>query len=106
MFIAAALAGGAAFARLPPPTPEEQAAEAEKKAKRVEQEQHEKAALSRVQDRIAKEYHRKHGTHPSAGAGQQTSTLQLPKTVTDRPAQGGPEPQRPFSAEAHSAPPK
>ena len=105
-FAAAMLAGGAALAKLPPPTPEEAAAAAAKKAKQSEQEQQQKAALTRVQDRIAKQYHKEHGTRPSAAVGQETSTKQLPKTVSDRPAQGGPSPERPFSAEAHSAPPK
>jgi hypothetical protein len=105
-FAVAMLASGAVLGKLPPPTPEEQAAAAEKKAKQAEQEQREKAALTKVQDRIARQYHKEHGTRPSAAAGQQTSTAQLPKTVSDRPSQGGPDPQRPFSAEAHSAPPK
>jgi hypothetical protein len=99
----AMLASGVALAKLPPPSPEEQAAAAAKKAKQAEQEQREKAALTRVQDRVAQRYHKEHGTHPSASAGQQTSTVKLPKTVSDAPRQGGPAPERPFSAEAHSA---
>jgi hypothetical protein len=103
---AAMLAGGAALAKLPPPTPEEQAATAEKKAKEEEQKQREQASLTKVQDRIAKQYHKEHGTHPSAGAGEKSSTVQLPKNVKDRPGQGGPDPSHPFSQEAHSAPAK
>ena len=103
---AAMLAGGAALAKLPPPTPEEQAAAAAKKEKQAEQGQKEKAALTRVQDRIAKQYHKAHGTRPSADAGQQTPTSQLPRPVSDAPRQGGPTPERPASQEAHSAPPK
>jgi hypothetical protein len=106
MFIAAALAGGAAFAKLPPPTPEEQAAAAAKKEKQEEQKQREQAALTKVQDRIAKQYHKEHGTQPSPGAGERTSTVKLPKNVSDRPGQGGPDPTHPFSQEAHSAPAK
>src|SRR5690242_20169793 len=97
------LAGGAALAKLPPPTPEEQAAAAAKKEKAEQQAQEEKAALTKVQDRIAKQYHKEHGTHPSAETGQQTPTSQLPRTVTDAPRQGGPTPGRPASQEAHSA---
>jgi hypothetical protein len=103
---AAMLAGGAALAKLPPPTPEEQAATAEKKAKEEEQKQREQASLTKVQDRIAKQYHKEHGTRPSAEAGQQSSASQLPRTVTDSPRQGGPTPERPVSQEAHSAPAK
>jgi hypothetical protein len=99
----ALLASGVALAKLPPPSPEEQAVAAAKKAKQSEQEQREKAALTKVQDQIARRYHKDHGTHPSADAGQQTSTVKLPKSVSDAPRQGGPTPQRPFSAEAHSA---
>ena len=103
----AMLAGGAARAKLPPPTPEEQAAAADKKAKAAEQAEREKALLTKVQDRIAKQYHKEHGTHPSAETGQQTSAGKLPRTVTDPPRQGGPTPERPASQEAHSAsPPK
>jgi hypothetical protein len=97
------LAGGAALAKLPPPTPEEQAAAEEKKVKAAEQAEREKASLTKVQDRIAKQYHKEHGTHPSAEAGAQTSTGQLPRPATDSPRQGGPTPERPVSQEAHSA---
>lgn len=100
----AMLGSGIALAKLPPPSPEEQAAVAEKKAKQSEQEQREKAALTKVQDQIARRYHKEHGTHSSAGAGEQTSSVKLPKTVSDAPRQGGPTPEHPFSAEAHSAP--
>ena len=105
-FAAAMLAGGAALAKLPPPTPEEQAAAVAKKEKQAELEQQAKLALEKAQDRVAKQYHKEHGTRPSAAAGQQTPAAKQPKTVGDRAGQGGPSPERPFSAEAHSASPK
>lgn len=100
------LAAGAALAKLPPPTPEEEAAAAAKKEQKAAQEQHEKEALTRVQDRIAKQYHKEHGTHPSPGAGEQTSTGKLPRYVADPKGQGAPSPAHPYSQESHSAPTK
>jgi len=100
-------AGGAALAKLPPPTPEEQAAAAAKKEKEAEQLKKEKAALERAQDRTAERYKKEKGTaSASSGSGQQTATDQLPKTNVELPGGVGPRPERPQSAEAHSAPVK
>ena len=100
----AMLAAGAALAKLPPPTPEEEAAAAAKKEQKAAQEKHEKEALTKVQDRIASQYHKEHGTRPSPGAGEQTSTGKLPRYVSDPKGQGAPSPAHPYSQESHSAP--
>ena len=100
-------AGGAALAKLPPPTPEEQAAAAAKKEKEAEQLQKEKALLERAQDRVVQQYRKGKGAgSASAGSGQQTQTDQMPKTTVELPGGVGPKPDRPQSAEAHSAPVK
>src|SRR6185295_19768592 len=97
----AMLAAGVALAKLPPPTPEEQAAATAKKAKEAEQVEKEKEALARVQDRVVAAYKKEHGSAPPQAAGR-TSTENLPKTVTELPGQVGPTPAKQQSAEAHS----
>jgi hypothetical protein len=99
------LAGGTALAKLPAPTPEQQAAAATKKAQEEEQLKKEKALLERAQDRVAERY-KKSGGSASAGSGQQTSSTNMPKTTSELPGGTGPKPERPISAEAHSAPAK
>jgi hypothetical protein len=100
------LAGGVAMAKLPPPTAEEQAALAAKKAKEDEQLKVEKALLERAQDRVAERYRKTKGASASSGSGQQTATELMPKTTAELPGGVGPKPERPQSAEAHSAPAK
>ena len=103
--LAAAIAiSGTAVAKLPAPTPEEQAATEARKAKEKEQLEQEKAALERVQDRIAARY-RKAGAAPAAG-GARTSDENMPRTTSELPRGVGTKPDRPPSAEAHSAPAK
>src|SRR5688572_7854628 len=69
------LAGGAALAKLPAPTAEEQAAKAATKAKQEEQLKKEKADLERAQDRVVQHYKKSKGSSASAssGSGQQTT---------------------------------
>jgi hypothetical protein len=100
------LAAGAALAKLPPPTAEEQAAAAAKKAKEAEQLEKEKAALQRAQERTVQHYKKGKGASASSGSGQQTEAEKMPKTTSELPAGTGPKPERPQSAEAHSAPAK
>jgi hypothetical protein len=103
---ALSLAAGVALAKLPPPTPEEQAAAAAKKAQQDKELEEQKAALDRAQDRTVQNYKKNAGGRASSGSGQQTAGKDMPKSTSDAPGQGGPTPQRPFSAEAHSAPAK
>src|SRR5690606_8583953 len=58
LLTALAVAGGAALAKLPPPTPEEQKAAAEEKRLKAEQMRKEKEALERAQDRVVEHYRR------------------------------------------------
>jgi hypothetical protein len=60
--------------------------------------------LEKGQDRVAARYR---GQHPAgqAGAGR-TPDHNMPKTTSERPGGTGPDPVRPQSAEAHSAPAK
>jgi hypothetical protein len=95
---------GAALAKLPAPTPEEQAAAETKKAKEKEQLEQEKALLERAQDRVAARY-RSQGGAPTA-AGGRASDENMPKTTSELPRGVGPNPDRPSSGEAHSAPAK
>ena len=104
LFAAALVMSGAAVAKLPAPTPEEQAAAEAKKAKEKEQLEQEKAALERAQDRVAARYREKTGA-PTA-AGGRVSDENMPKTTSELPRGVGPKPDRQPSAEAHSAPAK
>lgn len=99
-----ALASGVASAKLPPPTPEEQAAAAQKKAQEAEQLEKEKAQLERAQNRVAERYRKAHGG--SAQSAGKTHDQNMPKTTSELPKGVGPTPQRGQSAEAHSAPAK
>ena len=101
----AMIASGAAVGKLPPPTPEEQAAVAAKKAKEQEQLEKEKALLDRAQDRVAQRYRQEKGKAGNSYSGW-TSSQNMPKTTSELPRGVGPKPERPQSAEAHSAPAK
>lgn len=103
LFAGVMLAGNAAIAKLPPATPEEQAAAAAKKAQEAAQLEKEKALLERVQDRIAKRYG---NARAGAQAGGRTRDQNMPKTTSELPRGVGPTPQRPPSGEAHSSPAK
>jgi hypothetical protein len=104
LFAGAMLVGGAAIAKMPPPTPEEQAAAAGKKAREKEQLEKEKALLERAQDRVAERYRKTYGDSPRASG--RTSGQNMPRTNSELPRGVGPTPERPQSAEAHSAPAK
>jgi hypothetical protein len=94
-----------AVAKLPAPTPEQQAQMEQKKAQEQAQLEKEKAALTRVQDEVAARYRRTSGTD----RGQPSGTTQkddLPKAVREAPRDAGPHGGTEPSAEAHSAPAK
>ena len=99
------LGSGAAFGKLPPPSAEEQAAAATKKAAEQAQLEQEKALLEKAQDRIVARYRSESSTRQQA-AGGRTSDQNMPKTTSELPRGTGPDPVRPQSAEAHSAPAK
>jgi hypothetical protein len=92
-----ALGTSTAAARLPPPTPEEQAALEQKTAREKTQLEAEQQALARVQDRVAERYGR------NAAEKARTEEANLPKTATVLPRDAGPEGRREPSAEAHGA---
>ena len=96
------LAAGISLAKLPPATPEEQAAAAEKKAKADEQVEKEKAALAAAQDRVVARYKKEGGRTGAYPGGGETSADKLPKTVKEGPGGVGPKPGMQQSAEAHS----
>jgi hypothetical protein len=96
---------GAAGAKLPPPTPEEQAAQQERRAQEEAQLAQQKAALEREQDRIAERYRRERGNSAPAVRGGQVSDTNMPKETRELPP-AGPHGGSQQSAEAHSAPAK
>jgi hypothetical protein len=103
--IAAALAG-AALAKLPPLSPEqEQAAAAKKQAEQVQLEK-EKQALERAQDRVAEYYKRTKGKSGGSAGGARVADTNMPKTTRELPRDTAPQGGRQPSAEAHSAPAK
>ena len=75
-----------------------------KKAAEQEQLEKEKGLLEKAQDRVVAQYRRGHPAG-QAGAGR-TPDHNMPKTTSERPGGTGPDPVRPQSAEAHSAPAK
>jgi hypothetical protein len=102
---AVSLAAGVALAKLPAPTPEEQSAKAASKAKQEEELKKQKEALERAQDRTVQHYKKGKGVSASSGSAQ-TRGDQMPKTTSEPEKSVGPKPDRPVSAEAHSAPAK
>ena len=111
LWISAALmsiAAGVAFAKLPPPTPEQvQAAEAKKEKDKGVAEQ-EKQLLEKAQDRVVQHYKRTKG---GAGGGVtrtgQTETTNIPNpAIRKEQGDAGPKGGTKQSAEAHSAPAK
>jgi hypothetical protein len=106
ILLAGALMCGAAYGRLPPPSAEEQAAAAAKKATEQEQLEKQKALLEKAQDRVVARYRSEAPARQAAAGGGRTSDQNMPKTTSERPGGTGPDPVRPQSAEAHSAPAK
>lgn len=102
LFAAVMLSSGAVMAKLPPPSPEEQEALAQKKQQEAEHLEKEKLKLELAQNRIAERY----GKPGSFKAYGRTQSQNMPKTTSELPRGTGPTPDRPQSAEAHSAPAK
>jgi hypothetical protein len=101
--IALAFSAPVATAKLPPPTPEQIAAEQEKRALEEARLQREKALLEQVQDRIAQRYRLDHAQRQPAG---RVSDTNMPNNARQLPGTAAPEGGREQSAEAHSAPAK
>jgi hypothetical protein len=99
------VSAGVALAKLPAPTPEEEAATVEKKKRQEQQLQVEKAQLEKAQDRVVRRYRQEHGARPG-GTAKRTQEEDMPKTTGELPGGVGPKPDRPASGEAHSAPAK
>jgi hypothetical protein len=103
LIIALACSPLLAEAKLPPPTPEQIAAEQEKRALEDARLQREKALLEQVQDRVAQRYRLDHAQRQPAG---RVSDTNMPNNVRQLPGTAAPEGGREQSAEAHSAPAK
>jgi hypothetical protein len=102
----AALWTDGAAARLPPPTPAEQAAHEEQQAQEEAQLEREKAKLERVQDEVAERHLRERANAlPRDGEGRVADT-NMPYRVRELPGSAGPHGGTEQSAEAHSAPAK
>lgn len=97
--VCVALAIAPAFARLPPHTPEQEAAASQKKAEEARKAREEQEALTRVQDRIAAKFGR--GGGGSSGVTQQDN---LSRKAVEAAGTAGPIGGKAQSAEAHSAP--
>ena len=104
--IALSALAGVAVAKLPPLSPEQQQAAAEKKAKEAAQLEEQKQALERSQNRVAEYYKRTKGKGGGAGAAARTEDTNMPKQTRVLPGQAGPQGGREQSAEAHSTPAK
>lgn len=103
--LACALCSGVAVAKLPPPTPEELAAQQARQAQEKAQLEREKALLEKVQDEVAERYRREHPAASGPDGSGTVSDTNIPyRTRETRPA--GPHGGDKQSAEAHSAPAK
>jgi hypothetical protein len=100
--IAALLAASLAEAKLPAPTPEQLAAEQNRRTQEEARLAKEKEQLERAQDRVAERY--RQGRAPQASSG--VTKEDLPNNTKQAPGAGAPEGGRRQSAEAHSAPAK
>jgi phage repressor protein C with HTH and peptisase S24 domain len=104
-YAAAALIVGIALpaiGKLPPPTPEEQKAVADKKAAQQKQMEREKVQLEKAQDRVVQRYRKESGNAAAGRSVEKTSYGDMPKTTKELPGGVGPKPGQPQSAEAHS----
>lgn len=102
LLVAFALAAPVAEAKLPPPTPEEIAAQEARRAQEEAQLQREKALLERAQDRVAERYGRDRAARPAGRVNE----ADLPHNTRELPGNAPPQGGREQSAEAHSAPAK
>ncbi|MCO5397900.1 hypothetical protein [Ralstonia soli] len=87
-----------AHGKLPPPTPAEQAAAAQKAETERVQKVQEQAQLAEVQDRLATRFGKGGNNAPDAT----TPMNQLPKSVAEAPGTAGPHGGSRPSAESHS----
>ena len=101
MICAALLTAPLAQAKLPPPTPEEIAAQQTRRTQEEARLAKEKELLERAQDRVADRY-RRDAAQPAAGV----KAADLPNNTKQPPGTAAPEGGRRQSAEAHSAPAK
>jgi uncharacterized membrane-anchored protein YhcB (DUF1043 family) len=104
-YAAAALIVGIALpaiGKLPPPTPEEQKAVADKKAAQQKQLEREKVQLEKAQDRVVQRYRREAGSAAAGRSDAKTESENMPKTTKELPRGVGPKPDQPQSGEAHS----
>jgi hypothetical protein len=101
--VAALLASPLAIAKLPPPTPDQLAAEQNRRAQEEARLAKEKAELERAQDRVAERYRTDRGAPQAAGT---VDKADLPQNTKVAPGAAAPEGGRRQSAEAHSAPAK
>jgi len=99
--VAALLAAPFAEAKLPPPTPEQLAAEQDRRAQEEARLAKEKEQLERAQDRVAERYRKDRGSPQASGS---VDRADLPQNTKVAPGAAAPEGGRRQSAEAHSAP--
>ena len=104
---AMSVAAAVAFAKLPPPTPEQvQAAEGKKDQEKANTEK-EKVLLEKAQDRVAEYYRRtKGGSASGTKAVGKTESTNIPNLAVVPAGESGPKGGTKQSAEAHSAPAK
>jgi hypothetical protein len=102
LIFAALLAAPCAQAKLPPPTPEEIAAQQERRAQEDARLAKEKEQLERAQDRIAERYRQATAARSAGGV----DPAALPHNTKQPPGTAAPEGGGRQSAEAHSAPAK
>ncbi len=105
-FIFSACLGVNAYAKLPPPTPEEVAAKTTEAEKQKQQEAKAQAELTRAQDQVAEKYRRdliaRGITPPKPTPVEQTSPANMPQKAVEPSGTAGPHGGTTQSAESHS----
>jgi hypothetical protein len=102
LMMAALLAAPLAQAKLPPPTPEELAAQQERRVQDEARLAKEKEQLEHAQDRVAERYRGSRTAQPAGGVKKEDLPQNTKQPPGGAPPEGGSRP----SAEAHSAPAK
>ena len=106
MGVAMLALGGYAAAKLPPLTPEQQAAAAQKKQVDAAKLEKEKEQLSRAQDRVAEYYKKTKGGAGRTHSAGPTEGTNVSRKAVEESGSAGPRGGTNQSAEAHSTPAK
>lgn len=104
--LALSAVAGVALAKLPPLTPEQQEAAAQKKQVDAAKVEEEKAALEKAQNRVVEYYKKTKGGAGASTAAGKTEATNISHKAVEKAGTAGPGGGKNQSAEAHSTPAK